>query len=96
MAMLVDGAPEVVQLASDADEHLVHEPLVAWRQMVPLQRVREKPSEAQAPLTDALVADHHATGSQDQLDIAQAEAKAMVELDRVPAHLGWVAVAATG
>ncbi len=37
----------------------------------------------QAPLADALVADNHTAGGEDQLDVAQAEVEAVTKLDRV-------------
>ena len=39
LAVLVDRTPEVVQLADDADEHLVQVPLVAGSWTSPLQPV---------------------------------------------------------
>ena len=70
--MLVDGSPEIVQLAADADEHLVQMPLIAWLWPAALERVGERPPEPQAPGADALVADEDAALGQDQLDLAQA------------------------
>jgi len=92
----VHRAPEGVQLAADADEHLTQAPLVTRLGPAPLRRVGEPPAEAQAPLTDALVADHHAAGGQDQLGIAQAQAEAVIEPDRVLDHLGREAEATVG
>src|SRR6266404_6084959 len=65
------------------DEHLVHVPLVAGLWPAPLQRIGEDPAEAQAPLADALVADDDPTRRQDQLNISQAQAEAVIEPDRM-------------
>jgi hypothetical protein len=70
VAVLIDGPPEVMQLAADADEHFVQVPLVARLGPAPLQGVGEQPAEAQAPLADALVADHDPARGQDQLDVS--------------------------
>lgn len=48
--VLVDGVPETVLLATDADEHPVQEPLVVRLGLAALERVGELPSEAQTPL----------------------------------------------
>ena len=52
--MLVDRTPQIVLLAANADEHLVHVPLVAGLWPSPLQHLGEDLAEAQAPLADAL------------------------------------------
>ena len=67
VAVLINGPPEVVQFASDADENLVQKSLVTGFRP-PLEGRSVAPSEAQAPLTDGLVADHNAPSCQDQLD----------------------------
>jgi hypothetical protein len=79
ISVLVDRAPKIVLLAADADEHLVDVPLVARLWPAPLQHVGEDPAEAQAPLADALVADHDPTLGQDQLNITQAQTEAVKE-----------------
>ena len=83
ISVLVDRAPKIVLLAADPDEHLVHVPLVAGLWPAPLQRIGEDPAEAQAPLADALVADDDPTRRQDQLNISQAQAEAVIEPDRM-------------
>src|SRR3954451_10227329 len=91
VAVLVHGTPEIVLLATDAQKHLIHEPFVARPWPTPLQRVGKQPTEAQTPIADALVADHDATGSEDGLDLAQAEAEAVIQPHRVLDDLGWKA-----
>jgi hypothetical protein len=54
VAILVDRTSEVMLLASNTDEHLIHVPFVARPWPTPLQIVREQPAEAQAPLADGL------------------------------------------
>jgi hypothetical protein len=68
----VDRAPKIMLLAADPDEHLVHVPLVTRSWSAPLQHIGEDPAKAQAPLADALIADHDPTRRQDQLNITQA------------------------
>jgi len=46
MPVLVDRAPEIMQLALNADEHLIEEPLVPRSRTPPLQRVGKQPAEA--------------------------------------------------
>ena len=69
-------------------------PLVARPRPAPLQLVREQATEAQAPLADRLVADHDPKGGEDRLDVAQAQAEAVIQPHRVLDHLGRVAEAA--
>src|SRR6201981_2438450 len=94
ISVLVDRAPKIVLLAADPDEHLVHVPLVAGLWPPPLQRIGEDPAEAQTPLADALVADDDSTRRQDQLNISQAQAEAVIEPDRMLDDRGWEAKAA--
>jgi len=94
VAVLVDRTPEIVLLAADADEHLVEVLFVARLGPSSLQLVGELPTKAQAPLADALVADHDAAGGQDRLDVTQAQAEAVIQLHSVLDHLGRVAEAA--
>ena len=96
VAVLVHGPPEVMRLAADAEEHLVKMPFVAWLRATPLQRVGEQPAKTQRSLADALVEHHHAAGGQDGLDVAQAEAEAVIQSHRVLDHLGREAEAAVG
>ena len=71
-------------------------PLVARLGPSSLQRVGEQPAEAQAPLADALVGHHHAAGGQDGFDVAQAQAEAVIQSNRVFDHIGREAEAAGG
>ena len=66
---LADRTPEITRFAADPDEHLIEKPFVAWLWATPFQNIGEQPAKAQAPCTDAFIADHHAAGGQDQFDI---------------------------
>jgi hypothetical protein len=96
MAVLVHGTSEIVLLAADADEHLIKEPSIARPWPAPLQCVSEHMAEAEAPVADALIRQRNAAGGQDRLDLTQAEAEAVIKLDRVLDHLGREAEAAVG
>ena len=80
---LIDCSPQIMNLAANADEHFIQMPFVARLRPTALQGRREHPAEAQTPFADAFVTDHDAARGQDQLDIAQAQAEAVIEPDRV-------------
>jgi hypothetical protein len=50
--VLIDRSPQIVQLAADADEHLIQMPLVARPWPAALERVGECPAKAQTPGAD--------------------------------------------
>ena len=77
--MLVNRSPEVVQLAANADKHLIEKPLVTGLRPALPEALCVGPSEAQAPLADGLVADHDAPSGQDQFDLPQAQAEAVIQ-----------------
>ena len=87
-AVLIDGAPQVVQLALDPDEDLIEMPFVARARTTPAQIAREARAELQAPPPNALVGDNHAALGQDQLDIPKAQAEDLIEPHRVADQLG--------
>ena len=89
--MLIDRAPEVMQFAPDADEHLIEVPFFTWLRTAPFQFFGEYLTETQAPLADALVSDDNAASGQDRLDITQTEGEAVIQLDRVLDHLSRIA-----
>ena len=70
ISVLVDRTPKIVLLAADADEPLVHVPLVAGLWPPLPQHIGENPAKAQAPLADALVTDDDPSRRQDQLNIS--------------------------
>ena len=81
--ILINGSPEIMDLAPDPDEDLIQVPFISRLRPTALEGSGILPAEANAPFTDAFVADGHATSRQDQLDIPQAEAEAMIQPDRV-------------
>jgi hypothetical protein len=62
----------------------------------PSWKFRRVPIMASAPAPDALGGDHNAALSQDQLDIAQAEAEHMIQPHGIADDLGWEAMAVVG
>jgi hypothetical protein len=80
--------PEIVLLAANADEHFVHEPLVAWMWPAPLQRRGEQPPRIDTSVPDGLVAGHYATSRQDQFNNSQAQGEAMIQPDGLLDDLG--------
>jgi hypothetical protein len=68
--VLVDRAPQIMQHAADADEHLIKVPGIAGLRPSRAQPTGEVSPELQAPMPDAFVGHHDASFSQDQLDIA--------------------------
>ena len=81
--ILIDGAPEIMLHALDADEDLVHVPLVTRSGPAASQAVSETRGELLAPASHGLIGDDDPALSQDQLNIAQAEAEHVVEPDSV-------------
>jgi len=79
VAILVNGPSEIVQPTLDANKHLIQMPLVAGSGATALQRRGEHPTKADAPLTDVFIADDNATFGQDPLDIAEAQAEAVIK-----------------
>jgi hypothetical protein len=91
---LRDRALIGVLLYIDADVDLIEVPGVA-RPRPPASRLQgEAPAELQAPAPDALVGDDHAPLGQEQLDVPEAQAEAVVQPDRVADDLAGEAVAA--
>src|SRR5215212_3254745 len=76
---LINRSPEVVQFAADADEYFIQKPFVSRLRPAPPECLREGPAEAQAPFAYGLVADLNASRRQDQFDLPQAEAEAVIQ-----------------
>jgi hypothetical protein len=81
VSLLVDGAPEVVLLAVDADLHLVEVPFIAGSRSAAAQPVGVGLPEFVAPLPDGLVGDDNAAPQHQLLDLAEAEREAEVQPD---------------
>jgi hypothetical protein len=94
--VLVGGMPEIVLLAVDLDEHLIQMPDVAWARPAPAQLLGEVLAEAPAPLPDALVRDLDAVLGQNQRDLAQTQAKTVVQPNRFVDDLGRIAKTTVG
>ena len=88
-AVLIDSAPEIMQLALDPNEHLVQVPLVTGSGPAPTQIAREARAKLQTLPTDTLIRNKDGALRQEQLDISKAQAEYMIETDRVPDQLGW-------
>src|ERR1700676_4791863 len=92
-AVLIHGAPKIVLRALDPAEHLVQVPFVPRSWPPAAKTVGKTLAEFLAPAPNGLVGDHNAPLSQEQLDIAQAEAEHMVQPDSMADDLGGKAMA---
>jgi hypothetical protein len=79
--VLINRSPEVVQLASNADEYLIQKPFVSRSWPTTLEAIGVRSPKTQAPLADGLIADQDASRCQYQLDFAQAQAEAVIQPD---------------
>jgi hypothetical protein len=94
--VLINGPPEVVQFASDADKHLIQKLLVAGLRPPHLEAVGVSSSEAQAPFTACLIADHNTPRREDQLDLSKAQTEAVIQSGRLVNDFSRKAEAAVG
>jgi hypothetical protein len=83
MAVLVDGAPQVVALATDGQKHLIQVPLVPGSGTPMAQLIRTGLPELSAPIARGFIGQDHAASSHQLLDLPVAEAKTAVQLDTV-------------
>ena len=72
IAILVDGAPEILALAADGDEDLVEVQNVAEPAAVLFELRSVTQTELPAPLTNRLVGDHDSALGQQIFDVAEA------------------------
>jgi hypothetical protein len=72
--VLVHRTPEVVQLAGNADEHLIEVSGVARLRSALAQLASEVAAEVQAPAPDTLVGEDRAPLGEEQFDVAEAQA----------------------
>ncbi len=89
---MVDGAPEIIALASDADEQFIQMPRVTWVATSMSQLLRERLAKRETPQADGFMADDHAAFGQQFLNLPEAEAKAIIQPDGMGNNLGWKAV----
>ncbi len=93
VAVLIDGAPQVVKLAVHGEIDFIEMPLIASLGAATSQGIGEFLAKFQAPLPDGFVTDDRTTCGQQLLDVTKAEAKTVVEPNGVADDFGWEAVA---
>lgn len=91
-SVLVDGAPQPMLLASDADHNLIKMPFVSGCGQTPADPIGKALAELERPLPHRLVADQDTAGGQHLLHHAQAQWKSDIEPNRVGDDLGWKAM----
>ena len=94
VAVLINGAPQVVSLALDADEDLVQEPDVSESTLPPVKPPSVVQAELPTPESDRLVRDGDTSLRQEILDVAEAQAEAVIEPHGVADDLDWETVSA--
>jgi len=78
VAVLIDRTPQIVALPADRDEDLVQKPGVS-ESTLPLPKLgRVRRPELDAPVPDRLVRDGHTSLRQEILDVAEAQAEAVI------------------
>ena len=65
--VLIDGAPEIVRLALDPDEHRIEVPFVAWFRPTAAQDIGKVLAELAAPPPNALIRNNDAPLRQQQI-----------------------------
>ena len=91
--MLVDGPPQPMLLATDADDHFVEMPFVSRCGQMPADLVGEILAKLQRPLPHCLMADQDASGREHLLDHAEAERETEVQPNSMADHFSREAVA---
>ena len=81
--MLIDGAPEVVLLASDLEKYFIAVPLVTRLCAAMAQLIGELLAKLAAPLSHCFIGHDHAPRGEQLFDVTKAEVEAMVEPDRM-------------
>ena len=79
LAVLVDGAPKILQLALDLQEHFIEMPPVTKSATTGTNPLGVHPPELQTPLADALIADREATLGHHFFDVSVAERKSKIK-----------------
>ena len=93
VTMLIHGAPEIENLAVDLDHHLIKVPLVTHLWSIAADRVGKERAELSFPVPHRLVAGLNATIGEQFLDIAKAQAEAIIKPDGLADDLARKAVA---
>src|SRR3954447_7534610 len=94
--MLIDGPPEIMVHALDADENLIHVPLVAGSWPTPAQSVGKTRCKFLTPGPHRLVRDEHTAFREDQRDIPKTETEEVIQPDGVADDLAWERMAVMG
>jgi len=91
--VLIHGTPQIMLYALDANEHLVHIPLIPRLWPAAAQAVGETLTEFLAPAPHCLVGHDHTTFGQNQLNVPETQAEHVVQPDGMADDLGREAVA---
>ncbi len=81
VAVLVDGAPEILPLTLDPHEDFVQVPRVAEATLLSCETACVLRSELPTPLADGLVGDADPPLSEEIFDVSEAQTEAVVEPD---------------
>ena len=92
VAVLVNGAPEIVLLTPNVHEEFIQVPRITQATLSPLEPTSILGTELPAPLSDGLVGDHDSPLCKELLDISEAQAEAVVEPDGVADDLRGISV----
>src|ERR1700720_2731220 len=93
-AVLIDGAPEPVWLASNRDDDLIHMPFVAASRRTLADLIGERLAELLPPLAHGLVRHANPARRQHFLDHAKAQGKPKIEPNGIADHFCRKAMAA--
>ena len=91
--MLVDGSPQPMLLAGDADRNLIQVPFVTGCGQMPADLIGKALAKFQRPLPHSLMTDQDPAGREHLLDHAQTQWKPEVQPDGVADHFSREAVA---
>ena len=93
---MVDGAPQVLQLAVDAKKNFIEMPPVAELSAAGANLFGVRRTKLQTPLADALLTDCDATLCHHFFDVSVAQRKTKIKPSAMTNDHGGKAVAATG
>ena len=88
LTVLVHGPPQVVTLPLNRDTDFVEMPDIAESPLAIPQSFGERWTEFQTPLAHGFVTDSHPALRQKFLDVAKAQAKAVIKPHRIRYNLG--------
>ena len=89
IAVLVNGSPQILQLAANCDEHFIEKPGAAQLASPLLQLASVVRAKSVAPLPNRFVGNLYSTFRQKVFDVTKAEAKSMVNPHRVTDDFRW-------